>query len=120
MISNLTLDDVAAKFSKWRNSRINKRGRIPSELLALIPPLKQHYNISLIAKKLNLSGKHMKQIFNTAPTVNFIELPSPLALNMHNDSNITCELSRADGTTLKIVMLNTVLPELIKEFLCCN
>ena len=117
---NLTLNDVAAKFNQWRSNRPNKRGRIPNKLLALVPPLKKHYKVSLIAKTLNLSGKHMKKIFTLTTAVNFIELPCPAEVDNRMASNVTCEFVRGDGTTLKIVVINTEVPALIKEFLCCN
>jgi hypothetical protein len=119
MVKNLTLDDVAAKFDKWRNRNDSKKGRIPSELLALVPPLKQQYNISLVAKKLNLSGKHMKKLF-AEPAVNFIEMPYSTALPAYNTSSVSCEIIRTDGAILKISVDNAELSGLIKGFLCCN
>lgn len=120
MTQTITLKTVATKFAKWRKSKTNKSEKIPKELTDLVLAIANNYQISKIAAKLRLSGSQIKKILNSNQIENFIELPYTSALHLQNDNNVTCELSRADGSSLKITILTAALPALIKGFLCCN
>jgi hypothetical protein len=122
MSNHLTLNSVAAKFSKWRKTRNSKATKIPEELLALVPPLRSHYKSYQISRTLGLSGTQLKQIITKYSQANFIELPQlpELTITSPQTNHITCEFFRIDGASLKISTSELVLPSLVRQFLCCN
>lgn len=55
------LDEVAAAFTQWRQTRGSARERIPADLLEMARSLTPVFNKSVICKRLKLSSSYLKQ-----------------------------------------------------------
>jgi len=121
------LDQLAAQFAHWRQTRPSPRSRIPKELWAQAVSLTQALSPSRVAKQLRLGWTDLKkqlaapQESTAAPpptTVGFVE--GPLAPSWPQATPATeIELHRADGARLCIHSPASTLPlvALVRRFL---
>ena len=102
-MATLTLEAIKEDFAQWRASR-TKIGKIPEYLWAKVLKILEDYPIGEVSKELHLSGgqvvaKRRQNNDNVLAMSNFVE--RSLAPVVSRD-NISVEIKRPDGTTLKI------------------
>jgi hypothetical protein len=111
------LDQLAAQFEHWRQSRSHPHDRIPEPLWDQAVALTQTLSPSRVAKHLRLGGKDLKhQIVKrqgkaaALPTASgFVEVPRPPA-QPQGVGSLEVELHRPDGARLRIHSPDAALP----------
>ncbi len=128
------LDQLAAQFAHWRQTRTHPYGRIPHELwehavalAATLPPSRvaKQVRVRLMDLKKQMATRHKAPTAVSPLPLGFVEVPSvPSGPQPTGATQI--ELSRADGTRLCIhtPMVTLPLEALVRAFVegrsCCN
>jgi hypothetical protein len=128
------LDQLAAQFAHWRQTRPHSSDRIPHELweravalAATVPPshVAKQVRVRLADLKKQMAARHATTAAVSPLPLGFVEVPpGPSALQPTDVTQI--ELSRADGTRLCISTPLATLPldALVRAFVegraCCN
>ena len=121
------LDQLSGQFEHWRQTRSNRRDRIPDPLWDQAVALTSTLSASRVAKHLRLGVKDLKQQIErrqskaaapipTAP--GFVEVPPPPVPNPGFGS-LEVELQRTDGARLRIHSPDASLPlaAIVRSFL---
>lgn len=128
------LDQLAAQFAHWRQTRRHPSERIPHELwdravalAATLPPSRvaRQVRVRLADLKKQMAARHQTPAAVSPLPLGFVEVPpGPAGLQPTGVTQI--ELSRADGTRLCIATPLATLPldALVRAFVegraCCN
>ena len=128
------LDQLAAQFAHWRQTRTHPYGRIPQALwdhavalAATLPPSRvaKQVRVRLMDLKKQMATRHEAPTAVSPLPLGFVEVPSvPSGPQPTGATQI--ELSRADGTRLCIHTPMATLPleALVRAFVegrsCCN
>jgi hypothetical protein len=123
----LTLDEVKSHFDHWRTTRTKKRERIPMSLWEEVGMLIGYYSLSDITKTLSINTGQIKDNIKLETKIDFVEVKNkPLSIQHQQittpflDYKQICsiELSRVNGTTLKIGLLPIeALQKIISQFM---
>ena len=111
------LDQLAGQFEHWRQTRVNRRDRIPKELWDQAVALARVLPYSRVATHLRLSSADLKEQIAgqrepnaTPPTApGFVEVPPP-AVQTQGVGSLEVELQRPDGAQLRIHSPDASLP----------
>jgi len=110
------LDQLSGQFEHWRQTRPNRRDRIPDPLWDQAVALTSTLSASRVAKHLRLGLSDLKQqIANrqgqtTMPSASgFVEVPPPPA-QTQGFGSLEVELQRPDGARLRIHSPDASLP----------
>jgi hypothetical protein len=104
------LTHVADRFDKWRQTRTTRAEPIPQHLWEQAIALTLMFPMTRVARRLRVSGGELKRHCTThhaarsAPAstaLGFVEVPAPPVWPCPTEG-IEIELSRADGTQLRI------------------
>jgi hypothetical protein len=120
------LDQLAAQFEHWRQSRSHPHDRIPEPLWDQAVALTQTLSPSRVAKHVRLGGSDLKKQITKrqgqalpmlAPS-GFVEVPKPAAQPL-GLGGIEVELHRSDGARLRLHSPDSSLPlaAIVQSFL---
>ena len=120
------LDQLAGQFEHWRQTRANRRDRIPKELWDQAVALARVLPYSRVAHHLRLSSADLKDQMagqrepNAAPPTapGFVEVPPP-PVQTQGVGSLEVELHRTDGARLRIHSPDASLPlaAIVRSFL---
>jgi len=121
------LDQLAAQFAHWRQTRTHPYGRIPHELwehavalAATLPPSRvaKQVRVRLMDLKKQMAARHEVTAAVSPMPLGFVEVP-PIPSCAQPTAAPHIELSRADGTRLCIHGAESTLPleTLVRAFL---
>jgi hypothetical protein len=128
------LDQLAAQFAHWRQTRVHPSERIPSELweravalAATLPPSRvaQQVRVRLADRKKQMAARPQATPAGAPLPLGFVEVP-PGPAGPQPTGMTQIELSRADGTRLCIStpLATLSLDALVRAFVegraCCN
>jgi hypothetical protein len=119
------LDQLAAQFEHWRQSRSHRGERIPQALWDQAVALARVLPHSRVAQHLRLAPNDLKKqmamqvdphaaVCHTTP--GFVEMP-PVTSWPHLRSGFEAELQRQDGARLRFHAPDTSLAAIVKSFL---
>jgi hypothetical protein len=112
------LDQLAAQFEHWRQTRRHPGERFPQALwdqavalAATLPPSRvaKQLRLRLIDLKKQMAGRHAALPAGPPLAVGFVEVP-PVPAGLQASATIQLELSRTDGTRLCIHCSASALP----------
>ena len=120
------LDQLAAQFEHWRQTRPHPRDRIPQALWDQAVALTTEFPYTRVAKHLRLSAKDLQTHMAAEPTPRvevgpttpgFVEVPRPAPPEA--PGGLEVELQRPDGIRLRLHSPDASLPlaTIVKSFL---
>lgn len=123
MLIDNQLNDVAAIFEQWRDSRDKRQGKTPKLLRKQAVDLLSAYSKSEITKRLKVSHSQLKQwvaeLISPNPTTDFVALPVETAIE--SSSSMEMELTFLQGETLRLSgaipsnVINSIVQTLIRR-----
>ena len=125
------LDQLAAQFEHWRQTRTHPSERFPQALWDQAVALASVFPPPRVAKQLRLRLTDLKKQMATSPapapprSLGFVEVPTAPSWPPPTGA-LQIELARADGTRLRIHGVEATLPleALVRAFVegraCCN
>ena len=128
------LDQLAAQFAHWRQTRVHPSERIPRELwehavalAATLPPSRvaQQVRVRLADLKKQMAARHQATAALAPLPLGFVEVPSVPA-GPPPTGTTQIELARADGprlcihTPLAPLLLDALVRAFVEGRACCN